>query len=110
MSLPIKGVFRIVVDVLDAVLRHDMAVTVASVLQQVELVTELVLRVLTRYGVPKNSARTAPDVAGPVDVVTGGRLQRVRRVGGVDVDTVGAVVSVEGGVIGRWDKGVARMV
>lgn len=89
------------VDVLHGVFRHDMAVPITSVLQEIELVAELIFRVFPDQRMTEDATGTTADIgcAVGVHVVSGGRGQGVGGVGGVDVDAVGAVVSVEGCVV-----------
>ena len=88
------------IDILEGVIGHDPdgPVPVASIFQNVELVAVLILGILACCRVAKYAAGTAPDVGGlatGINIVTGGRLKRVRGVGRVDVDAVGTVMSIE---------------
>lgn len=97
VDLPIKGItpnFGIVIDVLHGIVRHCMSMSIASIFQEIELITKLVLRVFTSR-ITKDSAGTASDVGLSivVNIVSGVcRLQRIRCVGRIDVDAIRAVM------------------
>ena len=64
VDLPIKGItpnFGIVINVLHGIIRYSMSMSIASIFQEIELITKLVLRVFTSR-ITKDSAGTASDV------------------------------------------------
>ena len=97
VDLPIKGItpnFGIMIDVFHGIVRHCMSMSIASIFQEIELITKLVLRVFTSR-ITKDSAGTASDVGLSivVNIVSGVcRLQRIRCVGRIDVDAIRAVM------------------
>ena len=97
VDLPIKGItpnFGIMIDVFHGIVRHCMSMSIASIFQEIELITKLVRRVFTSR-ITKDAAGTASDVGLSivVNIVSGVcRLQRIRCVGRIDVDAIRAVM------------------
>lgn len=86
------------IDVLEGIIGDpDRTMSVASVFQDVELVAELILGIITSGRIAKDTTGTPSDVGltAGINIMTGGRLKRVRGVGRVHVDAVGTVVSTE---------------
>ena len=96
--LPIEWIFGIVIDVLQGIIRHpDWTMSIASVFQDIQLVAKLILGIIVTSRIAKDPTGTPSNVglASGIDVMSGGRLKRVRGVGRIHIDAVGTVMSVE---------------
>ena len=84
------------IDVFHGVFRHCVSMSIASIFQKIKLIAELVLRILTSW-IAENSTGTASNVglSARINIVPGGRLQRIRCVRRIDIDAIRAVVSTK---------------
>ena len=95
MTLPIKRILWVMIDVFRGIFRHHSngSMSIASIFQEVKVVAELIFRIFGSW-VTENSTGTSPHmgVAARVYVCARRCLQGVCGVGRVDVDAIGTIV------------------